>query len=211
MMNGSDHARRDERLSALVDGELDAAQVAAVCARWRDDSACRHDWHAYQLIGDVLRSDDLASAPAHDSEFLARLRTRLAEEPVVLAPAALEADAPETAALQPERRTGRMAKLGAVAAGFLVVAAGALTFTNLAPDSGADSVLAVSGAPAARSAAATVPDALVDLQPTVASGELIRDAQLDRYLAAHQQWTGGAMLAGHAAYLRPPVDAAPVR
>ena len=43
-------------------------------------------WHAYQLIGDVLRSEDLAAEPAADEAFLVALRARLADEPVVLAP-----------------------------------------------------------------------------------------------------------------------------
>ena len=37
-----------------------------VCESWRGDGELREDWHAYHLIGDVLRSDDLAIAPARD-------------------------------------------------------------------------------------------------------------------------------------------------
>jgi sigma-E factor negative regulatory protein RseA len=44
-------------LSALVDGEAEGAEHA--CNRWRDDEHLRRDWHAYQLIGDVMRSEDL--------------------------------------------------------------------------------------------------------------------------------------------------------
>lgn len=70
-------------LSALVDGHGDAD---AACSRWRDDPALRRDWHAYHLIGDVMRSEDLATRPARDAAFLAGVRARLAAEPVVLAP-----------------------------------------------------------------------------------------------------------------------------
>lgn len=43
----------EERLSALADGELDAASEAAL---WRDDSELLADtWSRYQLIGDALR------------------------------------------------------------------------------------------------------------------------------------------------------------
>ena len=68
-------------LSALADGEADAAQAG--CALWRDDAEARATWHTYHLIGDVLRSDDLAAQPARDAAFLAALRERLAAEPTV--------------------------------------------------------------------------------------------------------------------------------
>ena len=54
-------------------------------------------WHAYHLIGDVLRSDDLASAPGRDAAFLQRLSARLDDEPAVLAPEPLAAWRPSGA------------------------------------------------------------------------------------------------------------------
>ncbi|MDB5818796.1 MAG: hypothetical protein JWQ11_2436, partial [Rhizobacter sp.] len=73
-------------LSALIDGEADSAIAARWCEQWRVDDKTRCDWHAYQLIGDVLRSEDLASTGQADSAFLMSLRGRLALEPVVVAP-----------------------------------------------------------------------------------------------------------------------------
>ncbi|HEY1393646.1 MAG TPA: sigma-E factor negative regulatory protein, partial [Methylibium sp.] len=75
-----------EELSAMVDGELDPAASARIATGWRDDGQVRAAWHAYHLIGDVLRSEDLACAGRNEA-FLRRVRARLAEEPVVLAPA----------------------------------------------------------------------------------------------------------------------------
>ncbi|HXD04560.1 MAG TPA: sigma-E factor negative regulatory protein, partial [Burkholderiaceae bacterium] len=77
---------RNEDLSALMDGETTADESARVSARWQDDSHTRSTWHAYHLIGDVLRSEDLSSPPAQDAALLARVRERLATEPVVMAP-----------------------------------------------------------------------------------------------------------------------------
>lgn len=81
-----------ERLSALVDGELESHAVTHACADWHSSGTSRGSWHAYQLISDVLRSDDLASDPARDAAFLQALRRRLVDEPVY--PGAAEIDGP---------------------------------------------------------------------------------------------------------------------
>ena len=85
MSAGSVNGTERERLSALLDGEVDSASCDAACAGWKADPALRDDWHAWHLIGDVLRSDDLASSAERDGRFLDQLRGRLALEPVVLA------------------------------------------------------------------------------------------------------------------------------
>ena len=54
-MHPESNPHPDEDLSALVDGEVDASLAAALSGQWRDDAALRSRWHAYQLIGDVLR------------------------------------------------------------------------------------------------------------------------------------------------------------
>lgn len=107
-------------LSALADGEADAAEQA--CGRWREDEGLRRDWHTYQLIGDVMRSEDLASTARRDAAFLAGIRERLAQEPVVLAPV------PAVAA---RRRQPWLVPMAA-AAGFVVVA-GVLVVARMNP------------------------------------------------------------------------------
>lgn len=153
-----------ERLSALADGELHADEVTTVLRVWRDDrhaqaSVCE-TWHAYQLIGDVMRSDDLARR-GRDDVFLDQLRQRLAQEPVVIAPAPdmahvhdVDAQVDEAAArvangvphalvggarstpnmAAAARRRGWTAPLAA-AAGVMVVA-GVLVVTRMAQDPG---------------------------------------------------------------------------
>ncbi len=83
----SDSDASREALSALADGEAHPGDVARACASWKDDADARATWHDYQLIGDVMRSEDLARA-SEGSAFLKNFRERLAQEPVVLAPAA---------------------------------------------------------------------------------------------------------------------------
>src|SRR4051812_4563716 len=115
-----------EQLSALVDGELDDA--SPLCAAWRENEQVRATWHSYQLIGDVLQSDDLAGSPTRDAACVRRVRERLAREPVVLAPAVDR----ESVAAGDSRRGWRAA--GAVAAGFVAVA-GVYTFMRPATES----------------------------------------------------------------------------
>jgi len=104
-----------EQLSALADGEVDAAAAGAACGAWKTDAELRRTWHAWHLIGDVLRSEDLASSAERDQRFLVALRGRLALEPVVLAP---EARPAAVAAASGRRLGGRWLVPSAVAAGF---------------------------------------------------------------------------------------------
>lgn len=175
-------ARQAEHLSALVDGEARAEDLGALLAGWRSEPALRKRWHDYHLIGDVLRSDELAAEPAHDAAFLQRFRERLAQEPVVLAPAAAS---PPVRRLRP----GRWAASAAVAAACVLVL-GALLVTRGPGEPAAGPQLAAAPAelrpvlvgPAAPKALAT---AAVSQAET---GVVLRDAGLDHYLAAHKQF-----------------------
>lgn len=172
-------------LSALMDGDHAAADEA--CRAWRGDASARDDWHTYHLIGDLLRSDEHRCEPAHDANFVARLRERLAAEPTVLTP-----QPGAGTAFQRARRLRTWMAPAAVAAGFVVVA-GALVITRVAaPEgAGADRLAGVVVAPVApvvqvstTAGAGSAPAGL----PTGAEGAtVIRNSELDRYLAAHRQ------------------------
>lgn len=159
-----------QALSALMDGQGDAGQAERACSLWRSNAQARECWHTYHLIGDAMRSDELAGAPGRDMAFLSALRGRLSTEPVPLAPQPL-----------PKATVARWRHWwvapGAVAAGFVAVA-GVLMVVRLA---GTEAKVAVPVA-----AAGGPPDV------TVVNGQLIRDARLDRYLAAHRQVSNGA-------------------
>lgn len=216
-MNEAENRSSMQALSALADGEADAALAASVSVAWRDDAELRRRWHAYHLIGDVLRSDELAGAGG-DAAFLRRLRKRLEQEPVVLAPtppAEAAAEAPVLRAVNgsPARdgRSGarRWTAPAAVAAGFLVVA-GVLTVTRVpvGPETASAPQLTQAEGPAAAVPAARglVGPVLV-AEPAAESalpgnGVLIRDARLDQYLMAHKQFGGSSALGMPAGFLR---------
>lgn len=203
--------RKAESLSALVDGEIQPDELDGMLAAWRDDPAQRRRWHDYQLIGDVLRSDDLAAEPAHDAAFLQRLRERLAAEPVVLAPAPRPVARPDAATAR-RPRPGRWAASAAVAAACVLVI-GALIVTRGPGEPAAGPQLAA--APAELRPVLVGPDApspLVNVAvPQAEAGGVLRDAGLDHYLAAHKQFADRLGSGEPSPFLRSAAHADPER
>jgi sigma-E factor negative regulatory protein RseA len=175
-------------LSDLADGRLQGDPLADACRDWAADAEARRTWHAYHLIGDVLRSDDLARPPAADAQFMARLRDRLAEEPVVLVPAVPKA--------APARRQVWLMPVAA-AAGFVAVAGVVVVLQQAAPQGNgfAGPQLAASPPPAAVRMVSTAPGAPTTLQANMARGEMLRDARVDEYLRAHRDLLVGSPVA----------------
>ncbi len=186
-------------LSALADGDAGAVQQA--CAAWRDDAESRQVWHTFHLIGDVMRSEELASRPGRDADFLVGIRARLAQEPVVLAPA-------EPVAVRAWRRPVWLMP-AAAAAGFVVVA-GVLVVARIG----------MPGAPLEGSGMASlqnrqggelrvVSDVPRKQPPVIVHSEgFLRDARLDEYLRAHQAARGGVAVAAPGGKFRRVDDAA---
>lgn len=204
-----------ERLSEMIDGEAEPTAVERLCAAWGDEPAARASWHAYHLIGDVLRSTDLSSDAKRDAAFLRALRERLAKEPTVVTPAAQELRVPTRRStvrpgIERARRpwyAGAWAGGGAIAAGFVAVAGVVLVMQ--APTSPPAPTLALSpDAPATGNENATGPAtaiaeaALTEPLNVVASGKVIRDARLEQYLAAHKQFGGSSALGIPSGFLR---------
>lgn len=182
-------------LSALADGDATDGEAARAFQAWRDDADARAAWHSYQLIGDVLRSEDLAAEPAADEAFLVALRARLADEPVVLAPQARADAAPVAvpaavnASVAGIRSRGRWQGPLTMAAGFLVMLGGLSVVgpfrhggdTQTASTAASGPVLAA--APAVNNAGIVATTA-----PSLAESKAAAD-QLAPYLAAHRQST----------------------
>jgi sigma-E factor negative regulatory protein RseA len=187
--SSSDSSRRI--LSALADGDATDGEAARAFQAWRDEPDARAAWHSYQLIGDVLRSEDLASEPAADEAFLVALRARLAAEPVVLAP---QPRAEEPAVAMPAvanaaaRSRARWQGPVAMAAGFLVVIGG-LNVIRPFGHGGEPPVATAAPASGPRMAAATAVNnggVVAVGQQTNAQTKAAAD-QLAPYLAAHRQ------------------------
>src|SRR4051794_13140933 len=76
----------NERISALMDGELDEHAAAQAIEQCGCEATAREAWCTYHLISDAMRESRVLAA-----DFTARVATRLAGEPTVLAPGALGA------------------------------------------------------------------------------------------------------------------------
>ncbi|WP_322046189.1 sigma-E factor negative regulatory protein [Paraburkholderia sp. J67] len=182
-----------ERLSAFVDGEFAAevdtqAHLNAILSGFVDED--RKAWSAYHLIGDALRSDDLAMSPAASQSFMAGFAARLEAEPHVLAPAAVAAGA---VASTHNGRVARILSLRRRVMPSLAVAAAAATLTWIVMPqmhsvgmAGGSQLAAVQ--PAGDNVQRVAMNAVPVQTAAVQDGNIIRDARLDAYLEAHQQF-----------------------
>ncbi|QQC63977.1 sigma-E factor negative regulatory protein [Paraburkholderia ginsengisoli] len=190
----SQASSRGERLSAFVDGELVGEEHLNLDKFLAGlDGEDRVAWSSYHLIGDALRSDDLAISPATSSAFLNGFAARFENEPHVFAPAAM----PVARRLLALRRR--------VVPAFAVAAAAATLTWIVVPQ-----LQGVPGAPGAqlaslhgdavqRVAMAPVSGAA---QPIAQDANIIRDASLDQYLEAHQQFAQQPVMAGSMPVIR---------
>ncbi|AUT67701.1 MULTISPECIES: sigma-E factor negative regulatory protein [Paraburkholderia] len=195
MQSNAQANSQGERLSAFVDGELlDGEHPNTILAALgREDCAT---WSCYHLIGDALRSDDLAVSPATSSAFLNGFAARFESEAHVLAPISV----PATRRLLALRRRVIPAFAVAAAAATLTwivmpqlsgVGTGVTQVASVAPHGDSVQRVAMASMPAATTAQANGSD-----------GNIIRDASLDQYLEAHQQFGLQPVVSGSMPLLR---------
>lgn len=194
----SQASSRGERLSAFVDGELFGEEHLNVDKFLSGlDGEDRAAWSSYHLIGDALRSDDLAVGSAASNAFLSGFAARFESEPHLLAPSAQ----PVTRRLLALRRR--------VVPAFAVAAAAATLTWIVVPQlqgvpggPGATQVASVSshGDALQKVAMASVPSA--NVMPVAQDANIIRDASLDQYLEAHQQFAQQPVMPGSMPLIR---------
>lgn len=217
----TDDLKNKELLSALVDGELYGDELSQAVA-WAEEGEGHASWQLYHLVGDVLRSPELAHHSQHD--LLSGLRAQLAQEPPLsLQSAALQqlapAQLPMTSAVQSLVRdpvANASVFRWKVAAGFASVAAVAAMGWNLvvvpagtgsqlaqAPAASQASVQLAQGTPGAPMMSIPQADGSVIAVATGNGSEVIlRDPRLDELLAAHRQFGSKASLQMPADFLR---------
>jgi sigma-E factor negative regulatory protein RseA len=186
---------RGERLSAFVDGESlnDAGDISQFIASFttRDRAA----WSDYHLIGDALRSDDLAASPASSSAFMAAFSQRLEAEAHVIAPAAVAS-----------RLRGQLFRRRVVPAFAVAAAAATLTWIVVPQlqgldNRGAGTQLSSLSSDNVQHVSMAQPSGSNSRSPVV-DANIIRDASLDQYLEAHQQFSQQPVMPGSMPFIR---------
>ena len=163
-----------QRLSALLDGELDADGCRLLVERLRDDAdACRM-WALLNCVGDAMRSADVASF--HSEGFVGRVSAALEREPTVLAPAVV----PQRSAV----RRWLLPGAGAAAAAAVLIAVGLPSRQGPSPET-----TIAKASPATTVVAAPLP--VIDRSP-----------QLERYLAAHRELADPTVMPNSTPYVR---------
>lgn len=195
-----------ELVSALADGQLRGQEFAHTLERLDADDDARLTWHAYHVVGDVLRSGEIM-AGRRDADFMQRLQRALLQEaplvPMVNAADSIAVNAirggvrsldgsADAAANESRFRWKLVAGLASLAAVSVIgwQASGGWGDQRAAP------TLAQQ---------AGQPDS-VSLLPLIGGGAeprvMIRDPQLDALLAAHKQFGGTSALQMPAGFLR---------
>jgi sigma-E factor negative regulatory protein RseA len=191
----------NERICDLVDGyEPDGVHAQALDALLSNRQAVQ-TWHAYHVIGDVLRSVELAPSSS-DHAFLERLERRLASEPARPAVTATRQEHPITNLPSANASVFRWKMLAGVASFALVGVAG----VSLWPQTGlrGDAQIA-----AQNPVVPGVPTTLVATDTE--AGPMLRDARLDELMAAHRQLGGHSALQVPAGFLRNATHEGPAR
>lgn len=158
-----------------MDGEEEPAVCPNMVGACAHDAGLRADWEAFHCIGDVLRSADMG---CHSEALTARVMQSLADEPFLMAPAAL----PETQATHrsPEQHA-RPLWLSVAAAVAAVVVIGGVVYPQWS--SSPDQVAVTAPKPAPATVSTSLPRNLE--APVRVSGE---------YLAAHRQYSAGMIV-----------------
>lgn len=186
-----------DELSALMDGELSGSQKDRTLSQLLSNEQAQATWHAYHVLGDVLRSDALAEAGA-DRLFWARLEARLTQEPGIPGKGAAAVASTEPSPQAGLRRSAnadsfKWGVLAGTACTVLLAVVAVMVWMPRTPSA----LLAASPGPAQVAAADSQANTAV-----LAPDGMIRDPRLDQLLSAHQQLGGHSALQMPSGFLR---------
>ena len=207
-----------ERVSALVDGQLQGDELAHALADLAAGSDARAAWDTYHLVGDVMRSGG-RQVRAHDPDFVLRLRRKMVTDTIELV--AVPAEDIRATGLKRSKNVSANDSSWRRVAGFAAVAlacvlawqglhwassaspasAPQLAQQNAAQAMPASSVALAGTSPNSNGAALIRSDGSSALAMS-AELVMIRDPQLDALLAAHRRFGGASALQMPAGYVR---------
>jgi len=204
----------EQALSAFVDGEIDEALLDGLLAADGGRVDVLASWHAYQVIGDVLRSNRVIASAQAPGDFLAGVRERLRSESapmpqparderllVTTPAAALEREPAANDAVFRWKLVAGVASLAAVMAVSWTVLSGAPSGAGgmAGPQLAAAPAPTETVVPVAVNVATTPSNSVV---VNTGQGPLIRDARLEELLAEHRQNGGMSALQMPTGFIR---------
>ena len=163
-----------EKISALIDGELEGREAQQQFARLKQHHELAHCWATFHLIGDAMRGELSLS-----QGFGERLTLRLAGEPTVLAPRTVASRRFVAYALSAAASLSAVALVGWMA-----------LFNNpLAPQ------------PELAQVPNTTPPAATPT-PSAQLASVPSEGRMNEYLIAHQEFSPSTEIQGLAPYIR---------
>ena len=163
-----------DKISALMDGELDDRQAREQLIRLKQDDELTDSWHTFHIIGDALRGE-----PVLSQGFSRRLTDRLTGEPTVLAPQRSAVKRITTYALSAAASVSAVALVGWIA----------FVSNPFAPQS------ELAKAPASVTSPATI-------TPSTQLASVPNDGRMNEYLIAHQGFSPSTSIQGVVPYIR---------
>lgn len=185
--NGISVALTTERISILLDGEMDRAEAEAAIAALCNDPGLRRQWHEFHRAGDAVRSHEVAACDAED--FYARVAAAIVAEPTVLAPRAASS-AQKSSGLRRYWIPGAAVAASVAAVGFIAVPLLRAPETTSIASNVAPQAVEVAADSSARKALPTIVNARGG------------NESFSPYLAAHRELIGNSVVPRATIYLR---------
>jgi sigma-E factor negative regulatory protein RseA len=182
------------KISALVDGELDAHEIRDVFIAMRQDAVLRAELHRvsdrYALIGDALRGESCLA-----TNIAGAVRDQLGDEPVIFAPAAITQLPQQNK--QPHKQSTRQWLRPALAMAATVAGVAVVAWLGLPTPSAQQPPLL-----AQAKVEKLLPQPLVQpvAHPLVVAA--VEDPDVQEYLIAHQIHSGSVFLNGDTQHIR---------
>jgi sigma-E factor negative regulatory protein RseA len=173
-----------EKISALMDGELNAEEAAVLIAQFKNTEELREHWVAYHLISDAFGQSELKPL-----DVTRRINARLASEPAVLV----------TPTVRPVTKRRPVAYAAAASIAAVVVGGWMSLQTAQAPQSLQQNLADSQSTPVA-------PVAAYPAVPTDASISASAPAQINDYLLAHREFSPSTAIHGVVPYMRAAVE-----
>ena len=200
-----DLVKTNELVSALADGELRGEEFARTVEWMSEAEEARRTWHAYQVVGEVLRSGE-AMATTRDAAFMQRFKLGLQQEAsrasflettdfvaaCAIPTGTIDINEPKIAAANDSSQRWKL--LAGLASLAMVSVIGWQAWSGWGDQPGA--------AQLAQGASGQAEVALPQVVGGNDSAVMIRDPQLDALLTAHMQFGGTSALQMPAGFLR---------